>query len=62
VGIYQVMPISDAMGKLIMEGGNSIQLADLAEKEGIPDLHASGLNKVRQGVLGLEELHRVIIE
>lgn len=62
VGIYQVMPISDAMGKLIMEGGNSIQLAELAEKEGVPDLHASGLNKVRQGVLGLEELHRVIIE
>jgi len=62
VGIYQVMPISDAMSKIIMEGGNSIQLAEQAKSEGIPDLYQSGLEKVRQGVLSLEELHRVIVE
>jgi len=62
VGIYQVMPISDAMSKIIMEGGNSIQLAEQAKNEGIPDLFQSGLQKVRQGVLSLEELHRVIVE
>jgi len=62
VGIYQVMPISEAMSKIIMEGGNSLQLAEQAKSEGIPDLFQSGLEKVRQGVLSLEELHRVIVE
>jgi len=62
VGIYQVMPISEEMGKLIMAEGNAIQLAEQADREGIPDLHASGLNKVRQGLMGLDELHRVITE
>ncbi len=60
VGIYQVMPISEAMGKLIMEGGNAIQLADLAKAEGVNDLHASGLIKIRQGILSLEELNRIV--
>jgi len=62
VGIYQVMPISEAMSKIIMEGGNSIQLAEQAKAEGIPDLFQSGLEKVRQGILSLEELHRVIVD
>lgn len=62
VGIYQVMPISEAMGKLIMAEGNAIQLAEQAKSEGIPDLYQSGLNKVREGLMGLDELHRVIIE
>ncbi len=60
VGIYQVMPISEAMGKLIMEGGNAIQLADLAKAEGVNDLHASGLIKIREGILSLEELNRIV--
>lgn len=62
VGIYQVMPISEAMGRLIMEGGNSMTLADQARKEGIADLRTSGLKKVRQGITSLEELHRVITD
>jgi len=60
VGIYQVMPISEAMGKLIMEGGNALQLADLSKSEGVNDLHASGLIKIRQGILSLEELNRIV--
>lgn len=59
VGIYQVMPLSEEMGRIIMEGGNAIQLADQARKEGIPDLRESGLNKVRAGVTSLEEINRV---
>ncbi|MEX0872805.1 MAG: ATPase, T2SS/T4P/T4SS family, partial [Aquisalimonadaceae bacterium] len=59
VGIYQVMPISDAMGRIIMEGGNSIELADQAKKEGINDLRRSGLLKVIQGMTSLEEVNRV---
>jgi len=62
VGIYQVMPISDAMGRIIMEGGNSMTLADQAEKEGIDDLRKSGLKKVAAGMTSLEELNRVIKE
>ena len=59
VGIYQVMPVSEAMGRIIMEGGNSLQLADQAAKEGIPDLRLSGLKKVKDGVISLEEVNRV---
>jgi len=59
VGIYQVMPVSEEMGRLIMEGGNSIQLAEQSAKEGIDDLRKSGLRKVRAGIIGLEELNRV---
>ena len=62
VGIYQVMPISDTMQRIIMENGNSIQLADQAKLEGINDLRRSGLNKVRQGVTTLEEVNRVTKE
>ena len=62
VGIYQVMPISDAMARIIMEEGNAIQLADQAQKEGINDLRQSGLQKVKQGVTSLEDVNRVTKE
>jgi len=59
VGIYQVMKISDEMGRIIMEGGNAIDLADQAKKENIPDLRESGLRKVINGVTSIEEINRV---
>ena len=59
VGIYQVMPVSEDMGRIIMEGGNSLQLADQAAKEGVADLRLSGLQKVKDGVISLEEVNRV---
>jgi type IV pilus assembly protein PilB len=62
VGIYQVMPVSEEMGRIIMEGGNSMQLAEQAKKEGIPDLRQSGLLKVKNGVTSLDELNRVTKE
>ena len=62
IGIYEVMPLSDEMGRIIMEGGNSIQIADQARREGINDLRQSGLNKVRMGVTSLEEINRVTTE
>jgi type IV pilus assembly protein PilB len=62
VGVYQVMPVSDAMGRIIMEGGNAIQLADQAKQEGIADLRQSGLKKVASGLTSLEEINRVIKE
>ena len=62
VGIYEVMPLSDEMGRIIMEGGNSIQIADQAQREGINNLRQSGLNKVRMGLTSLEEINRVTTE
>ncbi|MCF6280861.1 MAG: type IV-A pilus assembly ATPase PilB [Candidatus Polarisedimenticolaceae bacterium] len=59
VGIFQVMPISEKMSKIIMENGNSLQLGEQAEIEGISDLRKSGLRKVMEGVTGLEEINRV---
>jgi type IV pilus assembly protein PilB len=59
VGIFQVMPVSEVMGRIIMEGGNSMQLADQSKKEGVADLRTSGLNKVREGITSLEEINRV---
>ncbi len=59
VGIFQVMPVTDAIRKLILEGGNSMQLADQARAEGISDLRQSGLRKVKDGMTSLEELNRV---
>jgi type IV pilus assembly protein PilB len=62
VGIYQVMPVSDEMARIIMQEGNAIDLADQAQKEGINDLRQSGLLKVKQGVTSLEEVNRVTKE
>ena len=59
VGIYQVMPISEEMRRMVMEGRNAIDLADQAAREGIPDLRRSALKKVKDGILGLEELNRI---
>jgi type IV pilus assembly protein PilB len=59
VGIYQVMEVSEEMGRLIMSGANSIDLADQARKEGIDDLRRSALKKIMQGLISLEEANRV---
>ena len=59
VGIYQVMPISPRMEKLVMENGNAIELANLAQEEKVNDLRQSALEKVRQGVTTIAEVERV---
>lgn len=61
-GIYQVMPISDAMKRLIIEGANAVQLADQAAEEGIWDIRKSGLMKAASGVTSLVEVNRVTVE
>ena len=62
VGVFQVMEVSEAMGRIIMEGGNAMQIADQAASEGVIDLRQAGLNKVKEGVTSLEEINRVTIE
>ena len=59
VGIYQVMKISEEIGKIIMAGGNAIEIAHQAKAENIPDLRESALKKVLQGTMSLEEANRV---
>jgi type IV pilus assembly protein PilB len=62
LGIFQVMEVSEAMGKIIMEGGNARHITEQAAKEGVIDLRRAGLNKVKEGVTSLEEINRVTIE
>lgn len=62
VGIYQVMPVSDEMSRIIMKNGTSHDIADQAQKEGIRDLRQSGLLKIKQGLTSLEEIEAVTNE
>lgn len=59
VGIYEVVKITKAISKIIMEEGNALQLNEQFDKEGFNDLRKSGLLKVAQGVTSLEEVNRV---
>ena len=56
VGIYQVMPVTETMQRLIMAGATALDLAVQAKKEGVNDLRASGLLKVKQGLTSLDEV------
>ena len=56
------MTLSEPMRALILNGGNAMQLAEQAKLEGINDLRASGLNKIRLGITSLEEIDRVTKE
>jgi type IV pilus assembly protein PilB len=56
VGIYQVMPITDAISRIIMKSGTAHDIADQAKIEGVKDLRQSGLIKVMQGLTSVEEV------
>ena len=62
VGIYQVMPMSEEMKRLVMEGRTSIDLADRAQVEKIPDIRQSAVKKVRDGMTSIVEINRVTQE
>jgi len=61
-GIYEVMPITDAMVRLIMSDGNAVDIADLARREGMIDLRHAGLLKVKRGMTSLTEIEAVTNE
>ena len=61
-GIYQVMPITEEINRIIMQNGNAMDIAVQAKREGVKDLRQSGLLKVRQGVTSLEEVEAVTNE
>ena len=56
VGIYQIMPITPAIEKIILAHGNSMEIAAQSEAEGVKSLRRSGLMKVKQGLTSLEEV------
>lgn len=62
VGIYQVMPISEEIQRIILRGGSALDIAQQAGKEGVRTLRESGLLKVRQGMTSLEEVLSVTNE
>ena len=59
VGIYEVMKVTPKIARIIMEEGNSIEIAEAAKSEGFPDLRRSGLKKAMAGVTSLTEINRV---
>ena len=56
VGIYQVMPISDEIQRIILKHGTALDIADQAAREGVRTLRQSGLVKVKQGMTTVEEV------
>ncbi len=62
VGIYQVMPISEEIQRIILRGGGALDIAQQAGKEGVRTLRESGLLKVKQGMTSLEEVLSVTNE
>src|SRR5579863_4604142 len=62
LGIYQVMPVTETIGRIIMEGGGAMNVNDQAVKDGVWNLRRSGLEKVKVGLTSLEEVNSVTIE
>ena len=62
VGIYQVMPVTEAISRIILKGGDAMEIADQANKEGIWDLRRAALEKVKNGLTSLDELHQCTVE
>jgi type IV pilus assembly protein PilB len=56
LGIYQVMPITEEIQRIILANGNALEIAAQARKEGVKDLRESGLLKVKQGLTSIEEV------
>jgi type IV pilus assembly protein PilB len=59
LGIYQVMPITESIAKIILAGGNSIQIGEEARRIGVNDLRRSALVKAKNGLTSLSEINRV---
>jgi len=62
VGLYEVMPITESIAQLIMQGGNAIDISNQAIKDGIWLLRKSALHKLKTGLISIEEVSRVTKE
>jgi type IV pilus assembly protein PilB len=61
-GIYQVLPVTDAIARIILALGSATEIAEQAAKEGVWDLRRAGLEKVKNGLTSLEEVNSVTVE
>src|ERR1700736_2003954 len=61
-GIYQVLPVTDAIARIILAMGSAVEISDQAAKEGVWDLRRAGLEKVKNGLTSLEEVNSVTVE
>ena len=61
-GLYQVMPLTNAIARIILAGGSAVEIGDEAAREGIWDLRRAGLEKVKSGLTSLEEVNSVTID
>jgi len=62
LGLYQVMPISEEINRIMLKNGGTLDIAEQAKREGVLDLRESGLLKVKQGMTSLEEVLSVTNE
>jgi type IV pilus assembly protein PilB len=62
MGIYQVMPVTETIGRIIMTGGSAMDINDQATKDGVWNLRRSGLEKVKMGLTSLEEINSVTLD
>jgi type IV pilus assembly protein PilB len=61
-GIYQVMPVSEEIQRIILQEGNAVDIAAQTAAEGIWDLRRSGLEKARAGITSLDEVNQCTVE
>lgn len=62
LGIYQVLPVTETIARLILAGGSAPEIGDQAAKEGVWDLRRSGLEKIKSGLTSLEEINSVTVD
>jgi type IV pilus assembly protein PilB len=62
MGLYQVMPVTETIGRIIMTGGSAMDINDQANKDGVWNLRRSGLEKVKLGLTSLEEINSVTLD
>jgi type IV pilus assembly protein PilB len=61
-GIYEVMPVSEEIGRIIMTGGSVLDIKEQAQREGVWGLRQSALSKVKMGITSLDEINRVTVD
>ncbi len=62
VGLFEVMPMTKELGRLIMSGGNPLDILTLAQEQGMLTIHQSGLGRIMDGITTIEEVNRVTID
>jgi len=62
IGLFEAMPMSKALGRLMMSGGNSLDILKLAQEEGMLTVYQAGLEKIIEGVTTIEEVNRVTVD